>query len=178
MGTNNIVMLSVFDRSFFPSAFGSRHMSPFHGNEDMFLGLPNLREPTFAGLEAQREKFLNEMNEQNEQGDGMSQSYSFSSSTVQHGDSAPVVQRREELRMSDGNVISRSRKSVGDQSVETTLRGGETTRTLTNIAEDEVERFEQTISERQHAWSPFTAQNNTAAALTAPLENDLARIQQ
>merc|ERR1712225_233738 len=146
MGTNNI-MLSVFDRSFFPSAYGSRHMSPFHGNEDMFLGLPgqHLREPTFAGLEAQREKFLNELNEQ---GDGMSQSYSFSSSTVQHGDSAPVVQRREELRMSDGNVISRSRKSVGDQSVETTLRGGETTRTLTNIAEDEVERFEQTISER------------------------------
>merc|ERR1712093_480095 len=82
MGTNNIVMLSVFDRSFFPSAFGSRHMSPFHGNEDMFLGLPGqhlreeswrAREPTFAGLEAQREKFLNEMNEQNEQGDGMSQ---------------------------------------------------------------------------------------------------------
>merc|ERR1712188_345632 len=79
-----------------------------------------------------------------------SQSYSYSSSTVQHGDNAPVTQRREEYRTGDGEVISRSRKSVGEQSV----------------------------AERQDVWSPFTTrrQCDTSNALTAPLEEDLARI--
>merc|ERR1712146_774130 len=162
------IMLSLFNQGPFPSmAPLSRSMIPaFHSTR------------IFQDIDARRSDFLSDMQIQSSDAPNTSQSYSYSSSTVQHGDNAPVTQRREEYRTGDGEVISRSRKSVGDQSVEEILKGGETTRTLTNISEDDLERFEQSVSERQDVWSPFTThrQCDTSNALTAPLEEDLARI--
>merc|ERR1712199_50267 len=140
------IMLSLFNQGSLPS------MAPL--SRSMFPAFPSTS--IFRDIDARRSDFLSDMQIQSSDAPNTSQSYSYSSSTVQHGDNAPVTQRREEYRTG----------------------GGEATRTLTNISEDDLERFEQSVSERQDVWSPFMTrrQCDTSNALTAPLEEDLARI--
>merc|ERR1712164_9341 len=167
MGTHTHSMaLAMFDTTF-PS------MGPRMGFADF--------DRSFADMETRRQEFLNQM-EVGGAEDGATQFSSYSS-TFRSGDDAPVTHSQESYRVAGGTTVSRSRRSVGDKVVEETVRDGETHRTLHNLSEDELAKFEATVAERaaqRPRWlaAPQAPPASPQAALPAALESDLQRLQQ
>merc|ERR1711977_615273 len=105
-----------------------------------------------------------------------SRSFSYSSRSIRHGDAEPVTERTEQFQSSDGQVMRRSVKSLGDKTVEETFKGGEIQRTLHNLTEEELEGFNAGI--QQGFTRPFgAALEPNKAALPDALQRDLAAIQ-
>merc|ERR1711959_496913 len=149
MGTHISMALSLFDTTLFPS-LGRRVARPFGGllsHQDPFFHSSRL----FAEADQRRDAFLSEMNvertatpgEQTEgdQSRGYSQCFSYASRSFGGPDGETMSQHTEQFRSSDGQNVSRARRSVGDKMVEEISNGGETTRTLHNMTEDELETF-------------------------------------
>merc|ERR1712054_474676 len=183
--------LSLFDSVFFPMSRAARpslgHMlSPRGAFFDNNL---------FAEMDERRNQFLQDMNHLPEATDGKpgySRSFSYSSSTFKNAGSEPVSQRTESFRASDGQSFSRSIRSVGNQSVEETVKGDETTRTLHNIEEGDLEGINQTV-EQHTSQSPFQRfgqllsedktvpalqATSTSTELPAALQADLTKLKQ
>merc|ERR1711907_836049 len=171
MGQHTIMALTLFDT--FP-AFSRRLATP------RGFGFPQFDfDRAFAETEQRRQSFLSNM-EVDAESNG-AQSYSYSSSTFRSGNNAPVTQSSEQY-VAGGTSISRSRRSVGDQAIEETVRNGESTRTLHNITEDELSQLEAKIAEHRTIRSPSMLaappETSTQAGLPAALQQDLARLKQ
>merc|ERR1712146_205421 len=137
-------------------------------------------ERAFAETEQRRSDFLSKM-EVDPASNGAAQCYSYSSSTFRSGDNAPVTQSSEEYRVAGGTTVSRTRRSVGDQSVEETMKNGETTRTLHNLTEDELAQLEAKVAEhttRHPNMLKAAPSTSPEAELPAALQQDLARLKQ
>merc|ERR1712159_477992 len=178
---NSNMALSTFfhDSSLFPRMV-SRHpfFSPRSHSFPRPFDLFNESSHLFEDMQERQEAFLRDMGDGStaesaaQQGSG-SRSYSYSSTTVRHG---------------DGDVLGRSKRQIGDRVVEETRKGDETTRTLTNITEDELEHFDtQHREQASMGWFnargfPVLTDRNTnsgeARAAQQALEGDLQRVQQ
>merc|ERR1712159_886971 len=104
---------------------------------------------------AESEQRMNEFKKQMEVDSAQegAQCYSFSSSSFRSGDSAPVTHSSEEYRVAGGQSMKRTIRSVGDQTVEETVKDGETSRTLTNLNESELAQFEEHLkTARRPMW--------------------------
>merc|ERR1712159_726148 len=180
MGQTKSMALSLFNPTFFP-AYGHRAASPLARLDDMFGGAARF-DGMFAEADARRRAFLSEMDVDNNEAPS-SQCYSFSSSSYQTSGEAPVTQCKEEYSTSDGDVVSRVHKSIGDKTVEETIKGGETKRTLTNVAEEDLAQFEQAISQHRHRLpqrqmpGKLALADTLAPSLPAALSDDIARLQ-
>lgn len=139
---------------------------------------------------AETEQRMNQMRDQLDieaQEGAQGHSYSFSSSTYRSGDAAPVTKSSEEY-CSGGKSMKRTVRSVGDQMIEETVRGNETSRTLTNLNEDELAQFEERVRTARHPkWletrkpeleAPRAPPFSPQADLPAALEQDIQRLQQ
>merc|ERR1712054_719081 len=171
--------LSLFDSVFFPMSRAARpslgHMLSPRG---AFLD-NNL----FAEMDERRNQFLQDMNhlpEATAGKPGYSRSFSYSSSTFKNAGSEPVSQRTESFRASDGQSFSRSIRSVGNQSVEETVKGDETTRTLQTVeqhtSQSPFQRFGQLLSEDKTV--PALQATSTSTELPAALQADLTKLKQ
>merc|ERR1711959_131909 len=183
MGNTKPMALSLFNTSLFPSL--ERRMAQPR-MMDSFLSRNNMFADSFAEMDARRASFLSDMQidedmqHSSEQRQGpYSQCYSYSSSTTQRGDEAPVTHSQESFRNSAGQHVSKRIQSMGDKMVEeTVLKDGETTRTMKNLSEAELAEFNDTFSQQHpipalaHDWKQRQAE------LPAALEADLAKMQQ
>merc|ERR1719408_663450 len=114
-------------------------------------------------------------------------SYSYSSRSVQWGNEPIVTQCSESFQGADGQTKSRMHRSIGDQVVEETANGEETHRTLTNVNEDELGRFEKqvaqgfgrpfpSISSFGRPFPSISSSDTSYNSLPAALEADLSNI--
>merc|ERR1712023_12277 len=197
ISTTTPMALSVFDSAFFPLTRGARSsfghlLSPRSGFFDTNL---------FHEMDQRRHSFMKEMEvpqaQHAREGDprGYSQSFSYSSSTFSGAGSEPVSRHTETFRGADGQVYSRTSKSIGEKRLQEAVKGGETTRTLHNLAEDDLEYFNQAVEQHSARWpfsrgfSQLEAAPSTAAEVEAPaatsnvvlssaLESDLSKVKQ
>merc|ERR1712054_685427 len=188
ISTTTPMALSVFDSAFFPLTRGARSsfghlLSPRSGFFDTNL---------FHEMGQRRHSFMKEMEVPQAQHAreggprGYSQSFSYSSSTFSSAGSEPVSRH---------TVTSRTSKSIGERRLQETVKGGETTRTLHNLAEDDLEYFNQAVEQHSARWpfsrgfSQLEAAPSTAAEVEAPaatsnvvlssaLESDLSKVKQ
>jgi len=188
--------LSLFDSTLFPTLGRRMARAPFGGllsRQDPLFEAGRL----FAEVDQHRDAFLSEMNversaphgkqAEGDQPRGYSQSFSYSSTTFGGPDGETVSQRTEQFSSSDGQNVSRARRSVGDKMVEEISNGGETTRTLHNMAEDDLEAFNKAANFRSLFRQPLAAAQATTTpndrnssghrSLPAALEADLSSIQ-
>lgn len=136
----------------------------------------------FEEAEHRRTSFLKDM-EVSTEANG-TQCWSYSSSSFRSGNSEPVTQRTESFRGPDGNAVSRTFRSIGDKTVEETVKGDETTRSLHNLNESELQAFDEQIASHKSNLGSFFAPRaltqqpghvqESQAALPAALEQDLA----
>merc|ERR1711998_709032 len=150
MGTHTMA-LSLFGNSpfFHPQRFAPR--SSLFAEMDSML---HNQHSMFGSFNHHRDKFLSDM--EVEAGNG-SHSFSYTSSSIQTGE-----------------MVERTSRSVGDRSVQEVVRGGNTTRTLTNVGEEELEAFDAEVEQRRRSPYMFNAPQQTE--LPASLEQDLASI--
>merc|ERR1712159_479117 len=187
--TQTNMALSLFNTSLFPALerrMAQPRMVDSFLNNNMFADFGS----SFAEMDARRAAFLSDMqidedmNHSSEQQQGpYSQCYSYSSSTTQRGDGAPVTHSQESFRTSGGQQASKRIQSMGDKMVEETVKDGETTRTLKNLSEAELAEFNDTFSQQHpipalaHDWKQMQAQLRQVE-LPGALEADLAKMQQ
>merc|ERR1712107_949581 len=153
MGTQTKSMALSLFNPTFFPAFGHRAASPLARLDDLFGGAARFG-GMFAEADARRRAFLSEMDVDNNEAPS-SQCYSFSSSSYQ----------------------------TSDETVEETIKGGETKRTLTNVAEEDLAQFEQAISQHRHRLpqrqmpGKLALSDTLAPSLPAALSDDIARLQ-
>merc|ERR1711988_243041 len=192
MGKHTFAMaLSLFNTAMFPSL--ERRMATHHprllenvfgsGNR-LFSDIDSTWRYMASDLDSRRQTFLAEMDieasaEQGlrqRQGHGpYSHSYSYSSSTIQHGDGAPMTRIAESFKNSSGQHFSKRVQSMGEKVVEETIKNGETTHTLTNVSEAELEDFNKGFATQPLIHNEMLEKR---AELPAALETDLAKMQQ
>merc|ERR1711959_55856 len=158
---SHIMALSIFNQAW-PVA---RRPASFWGPSPSFF-----REggSLFAESDARRQAFMDEMDVDTDNGTG--RSYSYSSTTVRHGDQESVTSSREILTQG-GDRIARTRKSIGDRMVETQQRGDATTQTIAGMTADEAVAFEAEVEESLGTRSRgFPQQPEITQEAQAPIE--------
>merc|ERR1712178_273549 len=100
---------------------------------------------------------------------GFSRSFSYSSSTFRRSGGEPVTRRTETFRGADGQIFSRTDKSIGDKSIVETVKGDETSRTLHNLSEGELDCFNKTVEQHSSRWAFPTWNQGDASAPHAML---------
>merc|ERR1712159_3668 len=162
-------------------------LAPFQHRAPLFTGMDTMlmgarprgvfddMDRMFAEADARQEQFLNEMGAA--EPSGYSRSFSYSSRSVQANGEPTVVERSEQYRGADGEVMRRTVKTLGDKTVEETVKGGETQRMLHNLTEEELEGFHAGI--QAGFTRPFgaTLEAPEPAALPDALQRDLESIQ-
>merc|ERR1711959_649819 len=134
--TPDKMALALFDNALFPS-MGRLSRGGLFSSFDRMM----------AETTRRQQQLLSDMNV--DVPEGATQHFSYSSSTIQRGDAAPVTQRTERWSGgADAESVTRTYRAIGDQVVEETIKGGETTRNLHNLNENELPAFEKAVAAR------------------------------
>merc|ERR1711904_296255 len=164
--TTTEMALSLFDNPPFFHPHGLAPRSSLFTEMDSML---HNHHSMFGSFNHRRDKFLSDM--EVEAPDNRPHSFSYTSSSVKTGNGDAVVRKSERYHdAQSGEMVERTSRSVGDRSVQEVGRGGNTTRTLTNIGEDELEAFDAEVEQRRR--SLFAAPQQLE--LPPALEQDLA----
>merc|ERR1711907_376887 len=153
-----------------------RMIDNFFRGGNLFAEMDSTWRNMTSDLDSRRQTFLSEMDidEVPAQQGPYSHSYCYSSSTIQRGDGQPVTRSVESFRNSSGQQVSKHMQSMGDKVVEETVKNGETTRTLTNLSEAELEDFNKSMAFSEPLM--YRNEMRQEKELPAALEADLTKM--